>query len=219
MSEAAVVIPLALRRVSRATRLQVLLQLPPALALLVSASTRLSSGGSVAGTALGAAQIAGAALLVMVSLRELAGRAGHRRLAAVDLTAGLLLLLEWGSRLAEGGKLFSPALLSGVVGMVLGLVPLWAPDWRTRRRAVRLDGVGISYRSSPLRGFRVDWAELASVGRSGGRMELRSRDGRIRAVRLDALENAEPVWVAVSAAARRAGVPVSGPPAGLEVAP
>lgn len=215
--DAPVVVPLQLRRLEQVERLQMLLEVPPAVSLLLEALHRVrASGASLGDHLFAAAELATSAALIFFTVRELKGRGHHaaaRKVAAADLAAGAMLTAEWADAVAHGGKYVSPTLLSALTAYVLALLPLWVPGWRSRRRVLRLDGEGVRYRASPRRRVRATWAELAAVTRTGERVELRRREGSPRVIDLRALRNGDAVWEALAAAATRAGVPVARDPA------
>lgn len=146
MTEA--VIPLLHARRRRAERAQLVLQIPAAAVLLLQAAPNLSGAAGPLRSLLALLQVCAVLALGLSVVRELAGRPGWSRVAAVDLLAGLLLLLEWAADLADGGKFLGPVLLAGIATTALGLVPT---EWRRRRRALRLSAEGLAWRSSPLR--------------------------------------------------------------------
>ncbi|HEU4629736.1 MAG TPA: hypothetical protein VFS08_08310, partial [Gemmatimonadaceae bacterium] len=190
-----VVVPLHVRALERAERLQMLLELPPAAALLLEALHRMRASGASAGDhLLAAAELATSAALLVLTARELRGRRHRpstRSVAAADLAAGGMLTAEWADAVAHGGKYVSPTLLSAAVAFTLALLPLWIPDWRTRRRTLRLDEQGLRYRASLRRRVRAEWRELTAVARRGERVELHRHDGRPRVIDLRALANGD----------------------------
>lgn len=181
------------------------IQLPPAVSLLLAARQRLAAPGD---HLLALIELATSAALVVAIARSLRGREDPRGVSAVDLAAGLMLAAEWWDATSHGHRWFSPTLLSAAVALVIGVLPLWFPHWKTRRRVMRVDAEGVRYRRSALRRFETRWRDVRSVIDRGDAIELERVAGAPQSIRLSALVDPQVVREALLGGAARAGVPV-----------
>lgn len=126
----------------------------------------------------------------------------------VSFLVGLVMLGEAAVRVVAGGKTFSPVLLAGMTGVILGLGNPWLERIRRRRRWIRLDDVGVRGRLSRLRRLEVRWNELAAVEVERSELRFLRVDGAVRTLRLGRYGNRDQVRAAVVREAEAAGVPV-----------
>lgn len=152
-----------------------------------------------------AALIAAGVLLLLVAARELRGHES-KHVGVLNLVAGVALLTEWGVSVADGGKLFRPSLVMGLLSLGLGLFHARVQRGRKNRRTLRMDADGLAFWLNPFRRFRVRWVELAWISVQPTEIRLRRLSGRQHRIPLRRLENAPEVSAAVLAASRDAGV-------------
>jgi hypothetical protein len=215
-------IPLRIRARRRVEALQLLLQAPPAVSLFLAARPRIGSGGTIE-RMVAAAELATSGLLVLAILRELRSQrdrsadgeqvepaaSAASRLGLVDLAAGVMLLTEWADRLTHGGKMISPTLLSALVAIGLAMAPVLWPNRKGRRRTLRLNENGLSYRAMRWQRFQLAWREIDVITRRGDRVDLGlAGQGAARTIDLATLDNGEDVWRALANAAREMHVEV-----------
>ncbi|HEU4883074.1 MAG TPA: hypothetical protein VFT45_12530, partial [Longimicrobium sp.] len=110
------IIPLRDRRLKLAERMDLFGHGVAAFGLLTAAMDTLP-GVTLAQTALAVVELVGAAALAGALIRELRTRGEERtaRISWLNLAAAGVLFVEWYARWSAGGKLVSPALVSGVV--------------------------------------------------------------------------------------------------------
>jgi hypothetical protein len=180
-----------LKRAELFDRVQLLIA---AASLLMPSVERLRGAGTADLVLAGLQLVTCAAVVVSVAVWA---RRRHAMSAArvgwLDLAAGVMLLVEWTDRWLHGGKVFSPVLCQAAVFIALAV--LHAPLSRRKRRGrwIRVSEEGIGVRSSPLRRFRMAWADVATVTREPGHIRITRRDGTSRSIGLRRLENAEDV--------------------------
>ena len=131
--------------------------------------------------------------------RHAGSRHSHPRFGWFDLAAGCLLIFEafHGAHTKPG--YLRPAFLSGMATLLLGLFHARIHGFRHRRRYLKIDQSGVECRTAPLRKFRVDWNEIASVEVTADRASFLHNSGRRDAVVLRGLLNAPEVRQAIEA--------------------
>jgi hypothetical protein len=173
--------------------------------VLVSAGYARLQSEPAGGVVFGSALMAAGAALFAIAVRELRGHPS-RRAGLLNLVAGVALLTEWGVSVADGGKLFKPSLVMGIISIGLGLLHHRIQRRRADRRMLRMDAEGLSFRLNLFRRFRVRWSELAWISVHPSEIRLGRRTGRQHRIPLGRLVNAREVCDAVVAACRDAGV-------------
>jgi hypothetical protein len=193
-------------------------------AALLELATHAAAAAALVTTGLGglpawlpAAQLAaGAALAAAVAheVREVKrGGAEHGRGALVgwaSVFAAAGLFLEVWQRVEAGGKFSWATLLTGVATLGLGLLQPRLARRRRERRVVRMDGDGVTVRTSKFRGFSLAWAAVRSVEVEPDRIRFALHGGGERRMGLRTVENRGEVVGAVLHGAAAAGVPGSG---------
>ena len=173
--------------------------------ILISAGYDRLQAATQAHRLFSAALIVAGALLLWIAVREIRGHeSSHPGL--LNFAAGVALLTEWGVSVAEGGKIFKPTLVMGILSLGLWLLHRPIQRRRRNRRILRMDADGLSFWLNPIRRFRVRWAELAWISVQPAEIRLRRRSGRQHRIPLRRLENAPEVSAAVVSASRDAGV-------------
>jgi hypothetical protein len=203
----AVVVPLSSRRGEKVERVQAAIDGVSAVMLALEARERLARGGGAA--ALGWAELAVAALLAAATIAMLRGRSHFGRW--VSALAGLVLLLEGLSK--TYGPKGHPSWALTLNGLLLLAMAAMAPRfeaWRARRRVLRLDDEGISYRRSRLRAFEVRRGDVASVAIGETLALVRTRGGRERRIDLADLHDRSEVVAALGAWSAAHGIEVTG---------
>lgn len=202
----AIVVPLEDRRLTQYGRLEAA-QHGLGAAFLAAAAARRLQGSSAAERWFACALLLTCALLLWAAVRELRGVATAHG-GWLSLAAGVVFSVEWADAWSGGGKLVQPALVLAVLSLLQ--FALYVPMQRiqTRRRRLRVDGEGVSFRLSPLRRFELRWAEVSHVQVEGAEVRFRCHDGRERRIPLRRLANAAEVADAVVRTSRRAGVHV-----------
>ena len=178
--------------VSVARRLQVI-QDALSLVVLVPAAWARIRGGHALLLGLAVLEMAAIALALLSMIRQLLGRSHEgKEIEWLNAILALVLLLEYGSRRAGGGKAIDPALLAGLLALALAVSPRLRRR-RSRRRLLTLDDEGIQARKSLLRRMRVRWADLASIEERSGAVWFVGRDGRKRKLSLRRYTNGEEI--------------------------
>ncbi|HEV2736467.1 MAG TPA: hypothetical protein VGV85_16595 [Longimicrobiaceae bacterium] len=214
----AVTIPLEDRRAERAQRMEAVTQALAAVSL-VSAALGALPAPDTEGTLLAGFELLAAALLVGAVVRELrATRGGAEegparvpRIGWVNLFAAAALFAETYHRVYTGGKFSRPTFLLGVIALALALLHPWIARRRAGMRFFRADDAGIELRTSPLRGFRLGWDEIAGVERDGDTLLVRTRAGAVRRVALRRYRNGEALAATLLEAAAARAIPGAGP--------
>jgi hypothetical protein len=163
-----------------------------------------------------AAEVAAAAALVGVIVRELR----HRRRGGADheegvdwisLFAGTVLLLDWFDAWRGGGKFISPTLLAAGIAFLQPRLDAL----KRRRRTLRITGDEVDLRLSRFRRFHGPWDGLREVTAEDRALVFVLADGGRRRVTLRRVINRDEVMGAVLAAAARRGLSPapSSPPA------
>jgi hypothetical protein len=124
----------------------------------------------------------------------------------LNLAAGIALLTEWGVSIAEGGRMFRPSLVMGVISVGLWFFHAPLERGRRNRRTLRMDSDGVSFWLNPVRRFRVRWSDLSFVSVEPTEIRLQRSSGRRHRIPLARLENAGDVSAAVTSACHDAGV-------------
>jgi hypothetical protein len=198
------IIPIRDRRLKLADRMDLLGHATAAFGLLTAAMDTLP-GATAAQTALGAVELIGGVALAAVLVREVRQRGGEAhggRVSWLNVAAAGVLFVEWYARWSAGGKLFSPALLTGVVTLGLAFLHPLVQRRRREKWSLRLDDDGISLRSGRFRRAAARWSELRSIDSTRDAVHLRTVDGREQRFSLRLAENADEIAAAVADAAR-----------------
>jgi hypothetical protein len=195
------------RRVAAAERLD-LLGHGAAAAGLASAAFGALPARTPGGAALAAVEIAAALGLALAIRRELRARDEERpaRVSWLNLAAAAVLGIQWYVERRAGGKLFSPELLSALVTAGLAFLHPLVQRRRRERRALRMDGAGISIQIGRLRRFTAAWSDLRAVDAAPAELRFVRADGREHRVSLRAITNRDEVAAAVATAAERMGI-------------
>lgn len=201
------IIPLDDRRARLAERMDLVGHGTAALGLL-SAATGGLPARTEGGTALVAVQFAAAAALAVAIVRELRSRdeAELPRISWLNLIAAAVLLAPWYLELRDGGKAFSPALVSGIVAGGLAFLHPVIQRRRRSRYVMRIDDAGITLAWGRFRRISAAWGDLRAVDATPGALRLVMADGRERRVSLRMLANRDEVAAAVASAAERKGL-------------
>jgi hypothetical protein len=198
------IIPLRDRRLKLAERMDLLGHGVAAFGL-VTAAMRTLPGDTTAQTALAAVELIGAAALAGALVREL--RTRHQERAAgiswLSLAAAGVLFVEWYAGWSAGGKLVSPALVSGIVTFALAFMHPIIQRRRDEKWSLRMDDDGISLRAGRFRRAAARWAELRSVDATRDAVRLVTADGREQRLSLRMADNRDEIAAAVRDAAGR----------------
>jgi hypothetical protein len=150
--------------------------------LLIAGVHRLRTPGGE-GDLLAIAEIAVAAVLLVLLARDLRSEAATLRAPApdaphahasahahggpdwFDVVAGALLILEAVHSVHPGGKPFyaRPAFLAGVATGMVGLFHARLARLKWKRREIHIDETGVRARTSRFRHFNVTWAEIRDI--------------------------------------------------------
>jgi hypothetical protein len=198
------IIPLRDRRVKLAERMDLFGHGAAAFGLVTAAMDTLP-GGTPAQTALAAVELLGAAALAGALVRELRTRHEERpaRISWLNLAAAGVLFVEWYARWSAGGKLVSPALVSGIVAFGLAFLHPLIQRRRTEKWSLRIDDDGISLRAGRFRRAAARWSELRSADATRDAVHLGTADGREQRLSLRMAENRDEIAAAVRDAAGR----------------
>jgi hypothetical protein len=147
----------------------------------------------------------GAATALFV-VRALAGKESESRIGWVSLLTGATLLVESLFWTAHGHKLLRPPLLTGITGVVLGLLNRPLARRRESARYLRLDADVLRWRASWLGRCRANAGDIDCLAISPNRVEVRFKRGRARRLRLWRYANREEVRRAVLDWARSHGI-------------
>ncbi|HEX2189617.1 MAG TPA: hypothetical protein VHG51_11995 [Longimicrobiaceae bacterium] len=202
------------RRAALAQRAETATQAGAALSLVSAALAGLPAPDPE-GAALAAVELLAAALLVAAIVRELLRRPGAAEEAGigwVSVFAAAALFAEAYHGVYTGGRLSRPTLAMAAVTLAVGLANPWIARRRAEMSFVRVDDRGMEYRASRLRGFRLAWAELASVECDASRITLRTTAGATRRVRLGRYRNGGEAAALLLERAALRGIP-GAPPA------
>lgn len=197
------IIPVRDRRVKIAERLDLFGHGVAAFALL-SAAMDAAPGGTAAQRALAAVEFVGAAALAGAIVRELRrdGEERPARIGWLNLAAAAVLFVEWYARWSTGGKLVSPALMSGFVALALAFLHPLIQRRRHEKWSLRIDDDGISLRAGRFRRAQARWSELRTVDATRDAVRLVTADGREQRISLRLAENRDELAAAVADAAR-----------------
>lgn len=197
------IIPIRDRRLKLADRMDLFAHGTAAFGLLTAAMDTLP-GATAAQMALGAVELVVGAALAGIIVREARQRSGarHGRVSWLNLAAAGVLFVEWYARWSAGGKLVSPALVTGVATLALAFLHPLVQRRRREKWSLRLDDDGIVLRSGRFRRAAARWSELRSVDATRDAVLLRTADGREQRFSLRLAENRDEIAAAVADAAR-----------------
>lgn len=198
------IIPVRDRRLRLAERMDLLGHGTAAFGLLTVAMDTLP-GGSTAQTALAVVELIGAAALAGALVRELRTRhqEGTARISWLNLAAAGVLFVEWYAAWSAGGKLVSPALVSGIVTFGLAFLHPLIQRRRKEKWSLRIDDDGVSLRAGRFRRVAACWSELRAVDATRDAVRLVTADGREQRLSLRMAHNRDEIAAAVRDAAGR----------------
>jgi hypothetical protein len=199
-----IVVPLHSRGLERAERATSLVDAVSALNLGLAARSRLGAGGGA--EALGWAELAVSAGLVVAAVLVAKGRASFGRW--ISALAGLVLLLEGMSRIYGPKGHPSWALtFNGVVLLAMAAAAPWLEQRRRARRFLRLDDEGAEYRRNRLRSWSVRRADVVACKIGANEALLRTGNGKTLRVDLADLHNRDDATAALRSWAAAHAIP------------
>jgi hypothetical protein len=210
-----ITVPLVSRRRERVQLFQKLQHAVPAPVLFGDGIHRVTAPAALWSTALGAAEIATSAVVMVALLRAIrrmragTGHAHHAHgIDWIDVFLGAMLLVEVLVHHHETGRIQRPTLLLGATMIALGLAHGWLLRNAARRRALRVSDDGISVGRKFFRRFSVRWPDIAEIHITDARAYVIARDGREHRFNFDdlvapadireALQAAQARWQALS---------------------
>jgi hypothetical protein len=171
-----IVVPLRSKRQRRAQTVQRLNHVVPALGLFVAGKQAIAEGPHGFGFYLGVFEIVSAAVLVVLTARELrstlrpaAHPDGHGQALHgvdwVDIAAGFVLVAEILERWHGTHHISRPMVLTALTTFALGLFHGRIHGFQSRRRVLRVDDEGIAIAGRPfkVRKIAAPWAGVKSI--------------------------------------------------------
>lgn len=208
--------PLVSRRRERVQLFQKLQHAVPAPVLFGDGMSRLTGHAALWSTALGAAEVAASAVVIVALLRAIRDQrkpAAHVHHAHgvdwIDVFLGVMVLVEVLVHHHETGRIQRPSLLLGVTLIGLGLAHGWLFARAARRRALSVTDDGITVGQKFFRRFSVRWPDIAEIHVSEARGYVIARDGREHRFDFDDLQAPADVRRALHAAQARWQAPTA----------
>lgn len=206
-----ILVPLRSKRQRRALAVQKLNHAIPAFGLLLAGAQGISDGRHGFGFYLGVFELASAAALIVLTIRELrsaivsAHAHEHHGVDWVDIAAGFVLLAEAAEHWHVTGHISRPTLLTAVATFALGLSHGRLTRGKRRRRVLRVDEAGIAIAGRPFKARRIDaaWGDVQSIDVGDRWAVVRTRGGRERRLDLSDLDTAPEARAALIEAQRR----------------
>jgi hypothetical protein len=211
-----IVIPLRSKRQRRGLAIQKLNHAVPAFGLLLAGTQALAGDGHGFGFYLGIVEIASAATLIVLTIRELRGALGsrpsgsvphteHHGIDWVDIAAGSVLVTEALEHWHETGHVPRPTLLTAAATFALGLSHGRIRARAGSRRVLRVDagGIAISGRLFKARRLQAVWRDLQSIEIGQRWAVVTTRAGQQRRLDLTDLETEGAVRCALAEARNR----------------
>lgn len=193
---AAIVVQLHSRKMERAERLASLVDAISGITLGFAAWERIGRGGGAA--MLGWAELAVSAALLVAAVLVAIGNDKVGR--SISVFAGLVFLLEAMSRIyGPKGRPSLAHALNGIVLMGLAYLDPWLHDRKRRRRLLRFDAGGVSFRRNRLRRWFVPRTEIVRWSIERDEALLHTRDGGARRIDLADLYNRDEAAAALRA--------------------
>ncbi|HEV3049316.1 MAG TPA: hypothetical protein VGX50_03365 [Longimicrobium sp.] len=202
------IIPIRDRRLKLAQRMDLFGHAVAAFGLLTAAMDTLP-GSTAAQTVLGAVELVGAAALAGAIVREVRGRDVEQPagIGWLNLAAAGVLFVEWYASWSAGGKLVSPALVSGIVALGLAFLHPRVQRRIREKWSLRIDDDGILIRTGRFRQAAARWSEVRAVDATHNAIRLVTADGREQRISIRLAENGDEIAAAVAEAARRKAIP------------
>jgi hypothetical protein len=180
-----ITVPLVSRRRERMQLVQKFQHALPAPVLFGDGMHRVTSPQTPWSTALGAAEIAASAVVIVALLRAIrqqrrsAAHAHHAHgVDWIDIFLGAMIFVEVLVHHHETGRIQRPTALLGVAMIAMGLAHGWLFSRVARRRSLRIGDDGISVGRKFFRRFSVRWPDIAEIHVSDARAYVIARDGR-----------------------------------------
>jgi hypothetical protein len=192
---AMIAIPIRYRRSQRALFAQKLQHAIPSIVVLTDGLEHLSHEPTLANLALGGVEVVASVLVVGSVIRGFrtmlketaAGHANHAHAHGVDwidISLGVMLLVEAYSKYHASGRVPRPTLLLAAVMFVVGSLHGRLAAWGDRRRELRVgpDGISLSYRKFAR--MTLAWSEVASIEVDDRYATVTATDGRSHRINL-----------------------------------
>lgn len=197
-----IVLPLHDNRIRIAERMQLVQDAASAFALIPAGLARLHSVDPVQHW-FAYVELAAVAALAVMTVREFRDREDITPgIGWLNLTIGGVLILESLLQTHEGHKWFTPALLTGMVSIMLGVFQGRIRTAKRNRgqRSMRVTDEGIAIRFGKFRRFDRAWADISTIEREGDVFIITPRTGKAVKVKLKRYGNRDEVEAALRAA-------------------
>jgi hypothetical protein len=221
-----IVVPLASKRHRKALAVQKLNHAIPAVGLLFAAKEAMAEGAHGFGLFLGAFEFVSAAILIVLTIRELrsalpSARAASRQASAstapapahaehhgvdwVDIAAGFVLVAEILEHWHLTGRIRRPTVLTAITTFALGLFHGRLGAVKARRRVLRVADEGIFLPGRPFKARRLQaaWEGVQSIEVGPRWAIVTTRAGRSRKLDLTDLDHEAAVRAALAEARNR----------------
>src|SRR5689334_9454896 len=190
-----IAVPIQYRRTAKAQFVQKLQHAIPSFVVLGDGIERLSHREDTLDLAVGSIEVVAGVLVIGSVLRGFrALRAhiartehthAHHGVDWIDISIGLMLVVEAWSKYHASGHIARPTLLLALVMIALGLMHGRLLAFGARRRELRIDGNGISVATKPFNRMTLPWSDVASIDIGDRWATITAVNGRSRRVDLD----------------------------------
>lgn len=192
-----IAVPIRYRRVQRGQFIQKLQHAIPSIVVLGDGLTHVQDDPHGLSLALGAAEIAVSAIVIVLVIRGIrqllkaAAHAPHDHFGVdwIDLSLGAMLMVEAYAKYHATHHIPRPTILLAVAMTTIGLLHGKLVRRGTERRMLRVTSEGVSLPKRPFSRLTLTWDEIAEIAIGPEKARVIAHDGREQAIDLaDAMD-------------------------------